>query len=177
LGEVFSRQEFAMPRRILLLSALVAAIVVIPTWTAPAPFPNSQLKEITNSIGMRLVLIKPGKFMMGSPADEKDRGDNEQRHQVEITKAFCLGVFPVTQKEYKAVMGSNPSYFSADGDGNDKVKGKGIDMGKFPVEQVSWRDAFQFCEKLTALAKEKEAGRQYRLPTEAEWEYACRAGT
>jgi formylglycine-generating enzyme required for sulfatase activity len=166
-----------MPRRTLLLSAPVAAVpffLFFPAWTAPVLL-KKPVKEITNSIGMKLVRIEPGKFRMGSPTDEKDRGDDEHLHEVEITKAFFMGVYPVTQAEYKVVMGQNPSRFSADGIGKDKLKG--MDTSRFPAERVDWDNARKFCEKLTALAKEKAAGREYRLPTEAEWEYACRAGT
>jgi formylglycine-generating enzyme required for sulfatase activity len=95
------------------------------------------------------------------------------RHEVTITKAFHMGVFEVTQEEYEKVMSKNPSYFSSTGGGKDKVSGS---TRTFPVETVSWEDADEFCKKLTALAAEKKAGRQYRLPTEAEWEYACRGG-
>ena len=120
-------------------------------------------REITNSIGMKLMLIPAGKFLMGSPKDERD----EEQHEVSITTPFYLGVDVVTQAEYEKVMGNNPSWFSP----------KGMDTGQFPVEQVSWDDAVAFCEKLSELPEEKKAGWVYRLPTEAEWEYACRAGT
>jgi formylglycine-generating enzyme required for sulfatase activity len=124
---------------------------------------------------MKLVLIPRGTFTMGSPKAETGREASEgPQHEVEITRPFYLGSYPVTQAEYRKVMGSNPSYFSATGGGKDKVAG---DTGRFPVESVSWVDATRFCARLSALAKEKAAGRVYRLPTEAEWEYACRAGT
>ncbi len=132
-------------------------------------------REITNSIGMKLVLITAGKFLMGSPKDEKDRLPDEEQHEVSITKPFYLGVYVVTQAEYEKVMGNNPSYFSAKGGGKASVKD--MDTGQFPVEQVSWDDAVAFCKKLSELPEEKKAGWVYRLPTEAEWEYACRAGT
>jgi uncharacterized protein (TIGR02996 family) len=130
---------------------------------------------LTNSIGMRLALVPAGKFLMGSPDKEKERSDDEgPRHEVEISQAFYLGVFPVTQEQYQKVMGKNPSWFSAKGEGKDEVKG--LDTSEFPVEQVSWHDAKKFCKKLSALPQEKEKKRLYRLPTEAEWEYACRGG-
>ncbi len=113
--------------------------------------------QITNSIGMRLVLIPAGEFMMGSPITEECRARDEYQHAVRITKPFYLGVYEVTQAEYEQVTGANPSYFR----GATK-----------PVNNVSWVDATEFCKRLSA--KEKNA---YRLPTEAEWEYACRAGT
>jgi formylglycine-generating enzyme required for sulfatase activity len=132
--------------------------------------------EIKNSIHMKLVLIPAGRFLMGSPPEEKDRVGNEgPRHTVEISRPFYMGVYPVTQDEYQKVVGINPSYFSPSGGGKDKVAG--LDTRRFPVEQVSWNEAVAFCEKLSGLEREKKAGRVYRLPTEAEWEYACRAGT
>jgi formylglycine-generating enzyme required for sulfatase activity len=129
-------------------------------------------KQFENSIGMKLVRIDPGKFLMGSPAAEPEREPwdtgNEWQHEVEITKPFYLGVHEVTQEQYCKVMGNNPSRFTAAGEGQD--------TSNFPVEQVSWHDAVKFCQKLSALAVEKQAKRTYRLPTEAEWEYACRGG-
>jgi formylglycine-generating enzyme required for sulfatase activity len=124
---------------------------------------------------MRLALIPPGKFRMGSPPGEKHRSKDEgPLHEVEITRPFYLGVFPVTQGQWQAVMGSDPSYFSATGGGQEQVKG--LDTSDFPVEQVSWEEAQTFLERLSALPQEKEKGWQYRLPSEAEWEYSCRAG-
>jgi formylglycine-generating enzyme required for sulfatase activity len=113
--------------------------------------------------------IPPGTFAMGSPTNETLRATNEFRekqHLVTLTKGFFMGKFEVTQGEYLAVIGTNPSAFSGD-------------LSR-PVEQVSWNDATNYCAKLTA--REAAAGRMaagwvYRLPTEAEWEYACRAGT
>jgi uncharacterized protein (TIGR02996 family) len=129
--------------------------------------------ELTNSIGMRFVLIPPGSFLMGSPPSEQDRSDDEgPQHGVELTRPFYLGVFPVTQKQYLQVKGNNPSWFSAKGDGKNTVRG--LDTDDFPVEQVSWKDAQTFLKKLSRLPAEVKAGRKYRLPTEAEWEYACR---
>jgi uncharacterized protein (TIGR02996 family) len=119
---------------------------------------------LTNSVGMDLALIPPGRFLMGSPDDEKERGRDEgPQRETAITRPFYLGVYPVTQRHYQAVVGSNPAHFQDDLD--------------HPVEQVNWSDAVAFCQLLSGLPAEKEAGRQYRLPTEAEWEYACRAGT
>jgi formylglycine-generating enzyme required for sulfatase activity len=125
-------------------------------------------KTVTNSIGMRFVLVPAGTFVMGSPLEEKWRSKDEVQHEVVITRPFYLGVFEVTQKQWQAVMGSNPSSF------NPEQVGSNID--DFPVESVSWLDAQVFLEHLTAREEEKQAGRTYRLPTEAEWEYACRAG-
>ena len=115
----------------------------------------------TNSIGMKLVPIPAGEFVMGSPATEEGRASDEQQHRVRITQPFYLGAQEVTQFQYQQVMGTNPSRFK---------------YGQYPVETVSWDDAVRFCHVLSALPEEQAAGRTYRLPTEAEWEYACRAG-
>jgi formylglycine-generating enzyme required for sulfatase activity len=134
------------------------------------PLPAS----FTNSIGMELKLIPPGKFLMGSPKGEGDE-DEEPRHEVQISRPFYLGIYPVTQEEYRRVIGENPSSFSPQGDRKEQVAGMSTD--RFPVENVSWHDAVAFCDKLSALRAERAAGLVYRLPTEAEWEYAYRAGT
>jgi formylglycine-generating enzyme required for sulfatase activity/serine/threonine protein kinase len=118
--------------------------------------------ESTNSIGMKLVVIPPGEFTTGSPESEAGRQPDEAQHRVTIADAFSLGVYEVTQSQYEQVMGSNPRHF------------KGANN---PVEQVTWNDAVDFCTRLSSLPAERTAGRIYRLPTEAEWEYACRAGT
>jgi len=127
--------------------------------------------EITNSIGMKLKLIPAaGEFMMGSPeSDDESLSLEKPQHKVRITKPFYLGVYEVTQAEYEEVMGKNPSYFSTGGSGMIHVLG--MDTPRHPVEQVSWHNAMEFCRKLSA-----KEGKKYRLPTEAEWEYACRAG-
>ena len=127
-------------------------------------------KEITNSIGMKLVLIPKGTFQMGSPIEEAGADDDEEQHQVTISNDYYLGVTEVTQGQYEKVMGTNPSY------SQNRVISKS-DSSMDPVEQVSWEDAVEFCKKLSDLPEEKAAGRVYRLPTEAEWEYACRAGS
>ena len=146
-------------------------------------------QEFTNSIGMKFRLISAGDFVMGSPKEERAQCIEERHeslgwteeqdrlvpwgetpHRVRITKPYYLGVYEVTQRQYKAVMKDNPSWFSAGGGGREEVSGG--DTGRFPVESVYWWDAVTFCKKLSAMEL-----RSYRLPTEAEWEYACRAGT
>jgi formylglycine-generating enzyme required for sulfatase activity len=124
-------------------------------------------KEVANSIGMKLVLIPPGKFVMGSPATEAEREAGEDQHEVAITRPFYLGAHTVTQGQFAKVMGKNPSFFQPRNGGSPD----------HPAEQVRWAEAREFCTKLSALPEEKKAGRTYRLPSEAEWEYACRAGT
>jgi len=113
----------------------------------------------TNSLGMTFRLIPSGTFMMGSPPNEPGRSDDETLHKVTLTKGFYMQTTQVTQKQWQAVMGNNPSHFK-----NDE---------NCPVEQVSWDDVQEFIRKLN----EKEGTDKYRLPSEAEWEYACRAGT
>ena len=116
--------------------------------------------------------IPAGTFTMGSPTNELLRAVTETQHVVTLTKNFYLGKFPVTQGSYLSVMNTNPSYFTP-------ANGFSTDLSR-PVEQVSWSDATNYCAKLTQ--QERAAGRiftnwTYRLPTEAEWEYAGRAGT
>ncbi len=133
-----------------------------PMVEPPVPSPPAEAAQagevITNSIGIKMVLIPAGEFLMGSPDSDEDADTREKpQHRVKITRPFYLGVSPVTQEEYERVMGKNPS-----GCKGDRQR---------PVETVSWNDAAEFCRRLS----EKE-GKTYRLPTEAEWEYACRAG-
>ena len=137
----------------------VAKIVTAPVSaeTSDGRTPRKVGETITNSIGMRLAYIPAGEFMMGIPAREGGK-ENEVPHRVKLTKPFLMGVTAVTQGQWRAVMGSNPSYFAGD--------------DNLPVERVSWSDAVAFCGKLSEIDK-----KTYRLPTEAEWEYACRAGT
>jgi formylglycine-generating enzyme required for sulfatase activity len=129
-----------------------------------------------NSIGMRLALVPAGTFWMGSPDDEQGRyRDESPLHRVTLTSSFYLGVFAVTQREYRQVMGVNPAWFSPEGGGADAVVGTQTDL--LPIDQATWEEASAFCAALSQLPAERAAGRQYRLPTEAEWEYACRAWT
>jgi eukaryotic-like serine/threonine-protein kinase len=133
--------------------------------------------EIVNAFDMRLRLIKPGTFLMGSPKGEPGGAEDEHpQHAVEITLPFYLGVYPVTQEEYVQVTGQkNTSWFSKEGP--DARFLKGVDTSRFPVENISWDQAAAFCEILNRQDKKKLAGWKYALPTEAQWEYACRAGT
>ena len=116
-------------------------------------------------LGLQIVWVKPGTFTMGSPSSESGRESDETQHPVTLINGFYLGKYEVTQDQWEKVMGSNPSKY------------RGADR---PVEMVSWNDAVAFCKKLTEM--EKKAGRvpegmAYQLPTEAQWEYTCRAGT
>jgi len=112
---------------------------------------------------------------MGSADDDAGSDDDERpRHRVRITRSFYLGAYEVTQAEYETIMGTNPSWFSASGPGRKTVEGQ--DTSLWPVDMASWNDAIEFCRVISQTPAEKTAGRAYRLPTEAEWEYACRAG-
>jgi formylglycine-generating enzyme required for sulfatase activity len=131
-------------------------------------------KEFVNSLKMKFVRIPAGKFLMGTSSEEKWRDVDEHQHEVTITRPFFMGATEVTQMQWMKLYGTknNPSSYVG---GTGHLKG--VDTDDFPVETVSWNDAVKFCEKLSALPDEKKAGRVYRLPTEAEWEYACRAGS
>jgi formylglycine-generating enzyme required for sulfatase activity len=124
---------------------------------AAEPFPAP---ELTNSVGMKLKLIPAGTFQMGA---NDGPPDGKPVYEVRITRPFYIGVYEVTNAQWKRVMGGEPPSRWKD--------------DNRPVEQVRWDDVVNFCDKLSALPAEKAAGRVYRLPTEAEWEYACRAGT
>jgi formylglycine-generating enzyme required for sulfatase activity len=125
-----------------------------------APKISSGKTYVIPSINYKMVYIPPGTFMMGSPQNEQGRGGDETQHQVTLTKGFYMGVTEVTQGQWQKVMGSNPSRFKDCGE-------------NCPVDSVSWNKVQEFIGKLN----QQEGGKTYRLPTEAEWEYACRAGS
>jgi len=140
-----------------------------------ASLPKTLELDLGDGVRMKSERIEPGKFLMGSPPSEAGRRDDELQHKVEITKPYCLGVYDVTQAQYRQVMGTKPSNFSPKGDSRDKVAGLNTD--DFPVENVSWEDAMDFCRVVSLLPAVRDEGWVVDLPTEAEWEYACRAGT
>ncbi|WP_375511802.1 formylglycine-generating enzyme family protein [uncultured Nostoc sp.] len=124
------------------------------------------VEDLGNRIRLKMVLLKGGNFMMGSPEDELERSDSESpQHLVNINQ-FCIGKYPVTQAQWKAVAALPQVNIELEADPSN-FKGE-----QRPVEQVSWEDAVEFCDRLSSHTK-----RQYRLPSEAEWEYVCRAGT
>ena len=162
------------------LTSIAAALIALFPWFSCFCQEGEKAAEgatpasLENSIGMKLVPVKGGEFLMGSK-NEFGRWAHEHQHKVRISGPFHIGMFEVTQGEYEKVMGANPSYFCPAGGGKEKVAD--LDAGKLPVDSVSWAQAVEFCRKLSELPVEKAAGRVYRLPTEAQWEYVCRAGT
>jgi len=136
--------------------------------TSPPTATQHHLNRTVADLTLELIWVPPGAFMMGSPTGEPDRNKAEgPQTRVTLTKGFWLGKTEITQAQYQAVMGSNPSTFTAAG-------------RSAPVERVSWLDAMRFCQKLTereAAAGRLPQGHQFTLPTEAQWEYVHRAGS
>ena len=152
-------------RRILYASCVLVALAgALAAVGAPAPKRGPK----DGPLGMKFVRLPKGTFFMGG-------GGGKAGEKTEIKENFEIAVHDVTQEQWQEVMGKNPSYFSRDDNGKDKVKDiKDEDLKQFPVESVSWEDAQEFIKKLNE--KEKGRGYRYRLPSEAEWEYACRGG-
>ena len=149
----FSRRKKAA------FAVLLACLLAGGVWYFASDHPRADLTlDLGNGVTMKLVRIPAGTFTMGSPAAEPGHTPDEgPQHEVTISKLFYVGIYTVTQAQYEQVMGTNPSFF------------KGANN---PVETVSWDDATEFCKKLS-----QKTGKRVRLPTEAQWEYACRAGT
>ena len=126
---------------------------------SPEPEAGAQKTiDLGGGVKLELVWIPPGEFLMGSPMTEKDRNDDERQHRVKLSKGFWLGKYEVTQEQWERVRGSNPSQFKG---------------SRNPAEKVSWNDCQDFIRELNG----RVSGGSFRLPREAEWEYACRAGT
>jgi len=159
----------------------VASMAVLPeselarlSRLRPAVDPGraGKAERMANSLNMSLVGIPLGTFQMG---EAFDTSKSEPQHEVSISIPLFVGAHEVTQAQYEKVMGSNPSAFCAGGDRAADVED--VETASLPVENVRWYNAVEFCRRLSAMPAEKEQGRVYRLPTEAEWEYACRGGT
>lgn len=135
-----------------------------PQCGEPAVTPVVSLGELTNSIGMRLKRLPAGEFVMGSPDSEAGRSVEEgPRHRVRITYSFLISIHEVTAKQFSVIM--------------DHEEGTQDQSSEFPATLISWNDAVEFCNRLSNEPEETRHGRKYRLPTEAEWEYACRGGS
>ena len=143
--------------------ALRTELVRLRLWATPKlETPGAWLEPLGEGVALTMVAIPPGRFVMGSPPDETERRDNEgPLHLVEL-EGFWMGQTPITQAQWRQVMGTNPS----------KFQGDRADQDQRPVKHVSWEEAMAFCAKLG-----ERSGRHYGLPSEAQWEYACRAGT
>jgi serine/threonine protein kinase len=167
LNEKFSVSHSAPTRRWLVAAALSVAMCIVATGHWGSGNPQSSMTPakifpmqfLTNSLGMRLIRIPAGQFVMGSPTGEAGRAPTEQQRLVKIASTHFVGSTEVTQQEFKKVMGFNPS------------DPRWLDP-EMPVENVTWDEAKEFCRRLS-----KTEGRRYRLPTSEEWEYACRAHT
>ncbi|MFM8324114.1 MAG: formylglycine-generating enzyme family protein, partial [Pirellulaceae bacterium] len=144
------------------------------------------VKEITNSIGMKLVRIPAGRFSMGSPASEPGSEEHEVLHKVELTQDYFMGVTEVTEQQWATVM--LPAFTTQTVEKRDPetkrlIKREEVQVrepkldSQLPMTGISWLEAMEFCRRLGELPEEKKEGRRYRLPTEAEWERACRADT
>lgn len=163
------------PRQIPLLIAFLLLSLPIPLCAddpaeeaAPAPT-TPAAPRFTNTVGMEFVRIAPGEFLMGSPTSEKGRTPAETQHEVTLTHGFMMSTTAVTQAQWKAVMGTTVA------EQRDKAGPQAILVGQreaLPMYYVSWNEAVEFCNRLS-----RTEAKRYRLPTEAEWEYACRAGT
>jgi formylglycine-generating enzyme required for sulfatase activity len=137
---------------------LLCAVIIFSTTALTTPAGPSDKTHTIPSINYKMVYIAPGTFMMGSPPSEPRPPWKEKQHRVTLTKGFYIGVTEVTQKQWRTIMGGNPSHFKGD---------------NLPVENVSWNDCQEFILKLNS----SEGHNKYRLPTEAQWEYAARAGS
>ncbi|MGL4464620.1 MAG: SUMF1/EgtB/PvdO family nonheme iron enzyme [Planctomycetia bacterium] len=162
----YSANERIVERCVVVAFTLMVAFIYIELLSLKTNR-GGPTEEITNSIGMKLREIPAGSFKMGSPLNERGRSDDEALVDVAITKPFYMGVYEVTHEEWERVMGENPSHFKICDDKEDQRR---------PVERVSYEDALLFLTKLNSLDKDTlPVGWRYVLPTEAQWEYACRA--
>jgi len=136
---------------------LVVLTVLLITAGFAAAKPVEKVIDLGSEVTLTLVLVPAGEFEMGSPMEELKRDDDEAQHHIKLTKPFYMGKFEITQLQYRVIMNENNSKFGGD---------------KLPIENVNWYEACRFLKKLS-----DKTGAKFRLPTEAEWEYACRAGT
>jgi len=154
MGKCVERRPDMIRTGKILVTAVLLILYAVPAASETARY------GFTNKLKMKFIYIPPGAFQMGSPLSEIGRDDDEVQHTVMINNGFFISATEVTQGQWRQLMDSNPSHFAGQGD-------------DYPVEQVSWNDCQAFIQQLN----EKEGTDKYRLPTEAEWEYACRAGS
>jgi formylglycine-generating enzyme required for sulfatase activity len=200
--ERLSAHHKKLPRRAWLagtLVALAACLLLAVAFQGEQPetkdgrqitATNGRVIPVTNHKAplIDMVAVEPGEFWMGASEGDPDAGDDEKpRRKIKITLPFLLGKTKITQAQFEEVMGNNPSAFSAKGRFKKSVEGK--DTSLHPVESISWLDAIRFCNRLNerhdlepyyqieGTTVTVRGGQGYRLPTEAEWEFACRAGT
>jgi formylglycine-generating enzyme len=155
---------------LLLTAGLFSPATVSPAPVEPRSFLGSRGGDEREVVGVKLCWCPPGRFRMGSPPDEPERRPDEAQVEVTLTRGFWMGKYEVTQGQWKRVVGELPGELTAAG-------GEGDDL---PVYNVNYPEAEAFCRKLTELGRQAgdlPTGWEFRLPTEAQWEYACRAGT
>jgi formylglycine-generating enzyme required for sulfatase activity len=162
-------------------SARAQESIAIPSVKSDTPS-----SSVTNSIGMKLVPIPAGRFTMGSPASERGSQEDEVLHKVELTRSFHMGATEVTEHQWAMVMEESfrteivevrdPDTKRLIKKEERQIKNPKLDS-QLPIANISWSQATEYCKRLGQLPEEKKEGRNYRLPTEAEWEYACRAGS
>ncbi len=160
-GEDGRQRSKAGPRAawaLLAIAAVFVALILVVRYSGQRKPGDVQTVDLGGGVTLELVWIPAGTFTMGSPASEAGRNDDEAQHQVTLTQGFWMGKHEVTQGQWERVMGNNPGHFTGD--------------PRLPVEQVSWGDCQEFLERLNS-----RVSGGFRLPTEAQWEYACRAGT
>jgi formylglycine-generating enzyme required for sulfatase activity len=171
---------------VLCLTLFLQLLIIIPKLANSQESLSTQGGTITNSIGMKLVPIAAGRFSMGSPTSEVGSKEEETLHKVELTQPYYLGVTEVTEHQWAVVMESaliTEMVEERDPKTNrfirkvEQQRPNPLLGSQLPKTSISWDEAVKFCERLSELPEEKKEGRTYRLPTEAEWEYACRAGT
>ncbi len=138
--------------------------------------PSPPLRKLTNSVGIELIELPVGTFLRGASKDDPDAGEDEfPVTEIRISKPLWFGKYEITQAQFERVMGHNPAWFGPQGPARGIVRK--VPTENWPLDNASWKDAVEFCRRLSRIPEEKKTGRTYRLPTESEWEYACRAGT
>lgn len=176
-GTHASHVRFSIPRSVLFFRKFLPAESAQKTEATllPKPLPATLDIDLRGGTKLNVRRIEPGKFVMGSPLNEAGRRPDEQQHEVVIIKPFAIGIYTVTQAQYRKVMGQNPAFLSDKGEGWRQVLG--VNTSDFPIENINLEEAMEFCQMLSRLPAIRDNGWVVDLPTEEEWEYAARAGT